>query len=77
MKLLSVVTSAVLPASSIDRCWQGLLKFQMQTGAVGHGEFFFISFGERRFAVRVYIVFGAVLGKGCPDTATDCFLPVQ
>eukprot|EP00904_Undaria_pinnatifida_P006553 jgi/Undpi1/3027/HiC_scaffold_14.g06404.m1 len=24
----------------------GLLKFQMQTGAVGHGEYFFLSFGE-------------------------------
>lgn len=32
---------------------QGLLKFQMQTGAVGHGEYFFLSFGERRCTVAM------------------------
>jgi len=38
-------TCAFRPCRWIDRRGQGLLKFQMQTGAVGHGEFFFLSFG--------------------------------
>ena len=33
---------------------QGLLKFQMQTGAVGHGEYFFLSFGECLSATHNY-----------------------
>lgn len=38
----------------------GLLTYQGQTGAVGHGEYFFFHFGPLKFAACCLALYGVV-----------------